>query len=65
MSKKTSAFVGLLLAAALTLPLSGVLTYGKPHALTFTDVCAMAASRQRRGEYRRDAALRRHEALRQ
>ena len=36
--------VGLLLAAALTLPLSGVLTYGKPHALTFTDVCAMAAA---------------------
>lgn len=35
---------GLLLAAALTLPLSGVLTYGKPHALTFTDVCAMAAA---------------------
>ena len=34
----------LLLAAALTLPLSGVLAYGKPHALTFTDVCAMAAA---------------------
>ena len=34
----------LLLAAALTLPLSGVLTYGKPQALTFTDVCAMAAA---------------------
>lgn len=34
----------LLLAAALTLPLSGVLTYGKPQALTFTDICAMAAA---------------------
>ena len=34
----------LLLAAALALPLSGVLTYGKPQALTFTDVCAMAAA---------------------
>ena len=34
----------LLLAAALTLPLSGVLTYGKSQALTFTDVCAMAAA---------------------
>lgn len=34
----------LLLAAALSLPLSGVLTYGKPQALTFTDVCAMAAA---------------------
>ena len=33
-----------LLAAALALPLSGVLTYGKPQALTFTDVCAMAAA---------------------
>lgn len=39
-----AALEGLLLAAALTLPLSGVLTYGKPHALTFTDVCAMAAA---------------------
>lgn len=34
----------LLLAAALALPLSGVLTYGKPQALTFTDICAMAAA---------------------
>ena len=34
----------LLLAAALAPPLSGVLTYGKPQALTFTDVCAMAAA---------------------
>ena len=39
-----AALEGLLLAAALTLPLSGVLTYGKPQALTFTDVCAMAAA---------------------
>ena len=28
----------------MALPLSGVLTYGKPQALTFTDVCAMAAA---------------------
>ena len=41
LSRKAAAAV---LAAALTLPLSGVLTYGKPQALTFTDVCAMAAA---------------------
>ena len=33
---------GLLLVGVIALPAAGVLTYGKPHALTLLDVCVMA-----------------------
>lgn len=33
---------GLLLVGVIALPAAGVLTYGKPHALTLLDVCIMA-----------------------